>query len=288
MKVLLTCWGVLMSFALLGQDLPAYQLYDKDGKEIKYKKMIADLAGGDFVFFGESHNNPISHWLQLRVTRALHEKKGSNLVLGAEMFESDNQLLLDEFLSGLISEKNFKDEAKLWNNYKTDYAPLVLFAKENGLRFIATNIPRRYASRVFREGIESLNDLSEEAQSLIAPLPIEVDLELPGYKNMMTMMGGDAQHSSVNFPNAQAVKDATMGHFMLRNWTEGQTFLHYNGSYHSENFEGIVWYIKRDMPNAKILTITTVSQDDTSSLLEEHLGKADYILCVPADMTTTY
>jgi uncharacterized iron-regulated protein len=278
-------------FAALGsssaQDLPAYQLFDKNGKKVKYTKMMQKLGEGDVIFFGESHNNPISHWLQLRVTKALHEAKGDQLVLGAEMFESDDQLLLNEYLNGDISEKNFKEEAKLWNNYKTDYKPLVEYARENGLPFIATNIPRRYASRVFRQGIESLDKLSEEARALIAPLPVEVDLELPGYKNMMSMMG-DAQHGGENFPKAQAIKDATMAHFILKNWMPGKTFLHYNGSYHSENFEGIVWYIKQGNPEAKVMTITTVSQEETDKLLEENEGKADFILCVPADMTTTY
>lgn len=288
MKTFLTLLFCVATLAnLTAQDLPAYQLFDKTGKKVKYQKMVEELEKGDFVFFGESHNNPIAHWLQLRVTRSLYDVKGKDLVLGAEMFEADNQLLLNEYLEGTITEKHFKDEAKLWNNYKTDYAPLLLFAKEQGLVFVASNIPRRYASLVFRNGLESLSNLSEEAQSFVAPLPIEVDLELPGYKNMLTMMG-DAQHSSVNFPHAQAVKDATMAHFILQNWTAGKTFLHYNGSYHSENFEGIVWYIKKAQPEAAIRTITTVSQENTDKLDEEHLGKADFILCIPGDMTTTY
>jgi uncharacterized iron-regulated protein len=288
MQIMFTFF-ILIAFAMQGsaQDLPAYQLFDKDGKKVKFSKMMQKLGEGDVIFFGESHNNPISHWLQLRVTKALHAEKGDNLALGAEMFESDNQLLLNEYLAGDISEKNFKDEAKLWNNYKTDYEPLVLFAKENGLPFIATNIPRRYASRVFRQGLESLNELSDEARALIAPLPVEVDLELPGYKNMMSMMG-DAQHGGENFPKAQAIKDATMGHFILQNWAPGTTFLHYNGSYHSENFEGIVWYIKKGNPDVQVMTITTISQDEIDKLEDENKGKADFILCVPSDMTTTY
>ena len=46
------------------------------------------------VLFGELHNNPISHWLQLELTEDLHAARGADLVLGAEMFEADNQLLL--------------------------------------------------------------------------------------------------------------------------------------------------------------------------------------------------
>ena len=51
-----------------------------------------------------------------------------------------------------IKEANFREEAKLWPNYNTDYAPILEFAKKNELDFIATNIPRRYASMVARNG----------------------------------------------------------------------------------------------------------------------------------------
>jgi hypothetical protein len=38
----------------------------------------------------------------------------------------------------------------------------------------------------------------------------------------------------------------------------------------------------------RIATIATVSQKDISSLLPEHLDKADFIICVEDDMTGTY
>jgi len=125
---------------------PAYMLYKENGKKVKYDKMVEVAKGADMVLFGEYHTNPISHWLQIELTKALYEAKGVDLVLGAEMFEADNQLILDEYLTDLITETKFEEEARLWKNYKTDYKPLVLFAKENDLAFMATNIPRRYAN----------------------------------------------------------------------------------------------------------------------------------------------
>lgn len=79
-----------------------------------------------------------------------------NLILGAEMFESDNQVILNEYLAGLISQSSFENEARLWPNYKTDYKPLVEFAKTNKLQFVASNVPRRYASLVNSKGFEDL------------------------------------------------------------------------------------------------------------------------------------
>ncbi len=270
-------------------DLPAYELFNNKGKTVKYKKLLKDALEADIILFGEHHNNPISHWMQLELTRDLHAEAGSNLVLGAEMFETDNQMLLDEYLSGTIRQKNFEDEAKLWNNYKTDYKPLVEFARENQLPFIASNIPRRYASVVHKSGFEGLNDLSDQVKVLLPQLPIAYDPELPGYKAMIEMMGGmGSGHANPNLPKAQAIKDATMAHFILKNFNRGNLFIHFNGAYHSNNYEGIYWYLKLANPDLNILTITTVEQDQTDELSEENIGVADYTICVPSSMTKTY
>lgn len=270
-------------------DLSAYQLFAKNGKDIKYKKLVKDALEADIILFGELHNNPISHWMQLELTRDIFADKGTNLVLGAEMFETDNQMLMDEYLSGNIREKNFEDEAKLWDNYKTDYKPLVEFANTNKLRFVACNVPRRYASVVHKKGFEGLDALSDDAKELLPDLPIAYDPELPGYKAMIEMMGGmGSGHANPNLPKAQALKDATMANSILENFEPGKLFIHYNGAYHSNNFEGIYWYLKQQNPELKILTITTVEQDEIGKLTEENTGVADYTICVPSGMTKTY
>lgn len=271
-------------------DKPAYFIFDKKGKEAKFKEMIKEASASDVVLFGELHNDPLCHWLELETAISLFENSGDKLVLAAEMFETDNQLLIDEYFTGLIRQKNFEDEAKLWDNYKTDYKPLVEFAKENKLKFIASNVPRRYASMVNKGGFEALDKTSPETKAFLPPLPIPYDPELPGYKGMIKMMeeSGQASHATENLPKAQALKDATMAHFIMKNFEPGRLVIHYNGSYHSENFEGIYWYIKNQNPDIKILTITTVAQDTIDSLKEEHIGKADYTICVPANMTKTY
>lgn len=282
---------VLVAMALLSMkgDKEAYKYFDETGGKAKYKNLLKDALGADIVFFGELHNNPISHWMQLELTSDMYLEKREDLVLGAEMFESDNQLVLDEYLSGAIKQSSFEKEARLWKNYSTDYKPLVEFAKDNNLPFIATNVPRRYASVVHASGFEGLDDMSDEAKAYFAPLPVKYDPELKGYKAMLEMMGGmGGGHGSENLPKAQAIKDATMAHFILANWEKGKTFIHYNGTYHSNDFEGIVWYLKQANPKLDILTIASVEQDTLDDLLEENMGLADYILCVPATMTKTY
>ena len=265
------------------QDKPAYRLYDSKGKKVKYEKMVNQLQNADILLFGELHDNPIAHWLQLEVTTDLSKKR--HLMLGAEMIEADNQNELNEYLIDSITSKELDSLARLWKNYKTDYKPLVDFAKENKLSFIACNVPRRYAKLVHECGFEALDTLNDEEKSWIAPLPIDFDPDIKTYKDILEMMG---EHGTIEIVKAQALKDATMSHFILANYKSGDLFIHYNGAFHSDEYEGILWHMKRINNALNYMTISTVSQEDIDSLEEENLGKADFIICVDSDMTLTY
>jgi uncharacterized iron-regulated protein len=264
---------------------PAYRLYDTNGNTMSWAKLIDLASANEVVFFGELHNNAISHWLQLELVKALASDSTRTLSLGFEMFEADQQVLLDEYTAGLISTTNFEREARLWNNYKTDIKPLVEFGRSNRIPLIATNIPRRYASAVYSGGLEALDALSEEAKQWMMPLPVEVDLSLPGYANIMEAAGG---HGGVNLPYSQAVKDATMAHFTLQHLPFNGTFVHFNGRYHSDNYEGILWYIAQERPDTRILTITTVEANEPDHPDSTIFGTADVIIVVDRNMTKTH
>lgn len=273
---------LITAFAVAQNNGP-YTIYNGQGKKVSYKKMMKQLAKQDVVFFGELHNNPISHWLQFEVTSALGQSR--SLILGAEMMEADNQDELDDYLAGTIDQKALDTLARLWKNYATDYKPLVDYAKNNNLPFIATNIPRRYASLVNKEGFAALEELSIEEKSWIAPLPFPYDANLPRYVNILEMMAG---HGTPKMVMAQASKDASMAHFIAANYESGKLFIHYNGAYHSGYHEGILWYLNQYKPGLKILTISTVEQADITKLEADYLGEADFIICVDHNMTKTY
>lgn len=282
MKIFQITIAILFSLSIYSQK-PAYVIYNAKGKKVSYKKMIKNLNQKDIILFGELHNNAITHWLELEVTKDIHKNK--TVTLGAEMLEADNQTQLTNYVNGVIDAKTLDTVARLWPNYNTDYAPLVNYAKKNKLHFIATNIPRRYANLVYKKGFKSLDTLSAQEKEWIAPLPITFDSELPTYKNILKMMG---DHGTPELVMAQAIKDATMAHFILKNYKANTTFIHYNGAYHSNNYEGILWYLKNENNTLNYATISTVNQEDLTKLKEEHLNIADYIICVDADMTTTY
>jgi len=277
---------ILISFSIIGltKEKPAFIIYDAKGGETDFAKMVKATEEKQYLFFGEYHNNPISHWLQFEFTKEMYVLKKNNLILGAEMFEADNQYIIDEYLTGFISEKSFNEEVRLWSNYSTDYKPLLEFGKANKLPFVATNIPRRYASMVFKKGLESLDGLSDLAKSYIVPLrTFVVDTTVACYKELL-----NSDHGGVQMTIAQAIKDATMAYFILKNMKPKATFLHYNGAYHSDNYQGIIHYLKQSIEIEKVMTITTVTQENITELTEENKGLADFIICVPETMTTTH
>lgn len=139
---------------------------------------------------------------------------------------------------------------------------------------------------VYRGGFESLDTLTSYQKAWIAPLPVKYDASLSQYEKMLEMSQG---HGGDKLPKAQAIKDATMAHSILSNLPNTKTvFIHYHGTYHSDFYQGIYWYLKQNQPDLKIVTIATVSQSQLRKLDKEHLHKADFILVVDEDMTTTY
>lgn len=278
---IVVCCGFLSES--IAQHDAAFQLYNKKGKKVSYKKMVKTLADNEVVLFGELHDNPIAHWMQLKVAKSLY--LSGDIVMGAEMFESDNQKVLDDYLNGTIDDKAFDSLARFWVNYATDYAPLVELAKALKFPFIATNVPRKYASLVYKKGFEALDELPDNEKQWLPSLPIPYDASLSQYQAMLEMMGG---HGGDNFPKAQAIKDAAMAHFIVVNLQANSTFIHFNGSFHSNYYEGIYWYLQQYKPGIKVATINTILVEDIKNIDKSEFKTADFILAVDHEMTSTY
>ena len=265
------------------QNAHSHLIFDKNMKKSSFKKILKKCAKADVIFFGEVHSDPIAHWLELKLLQNLHS--AGNVVLGLEMFERDNQDVLEKFVQGDIDEEDFEASARLWKNFKTDYLTLLNYAKENNIDCVATNIPRTYATLVYKEGFDVLNGLVEEELKYIAPLPIPYDPELKSYKEMLDMVEG---HGGENFPKAQAIKDATMAHSISESFVDGKKYIHLNGSYHSDNFEGIVWYLQKYRPELNVITISSIPSNMDAINKNEIKGKADFVVIIDETMTQTY
>ena len=275
--------SLLVFMSSFAQEKKAYALFSASGKKTSFSKLLKKAVNNDVVLFGEIHNNPIAHWLELELSKELSKER--DLVLGAEMFDTDQQQELNLYLQDSTNQNALSKRLNLWSNYATDYKPLVDFAKSKQIPFIATNIPNVYAKLVYKNGFKAVQNLVPEEQQYVVPQPIPFDPELSQYKNMLTMMG---DHGTPELVKAQAIKDANMAHFIFNNFRKGSVFLHFNGAYHSDFKEGILWYLNKIEPEFKTLTISTVEQDSIEELEEGNINKADFIICVPSSMTKTY
>src|SRR6195952_5464823 len=144
MKALILILFLTPLFALSQDTLSKhYKIYSTSKQKIvSVDDIINDMAKADVLFFGEEHNDATGHILEYLVFKKLSEKYPGKAALSMEMFETDCQTVLNEYLNGLIREKNFKTDAKSWPNYK-DYQPLIELAKTNHIPVIAANEPTR-------------------------------------------------------------------------------------------------------------------------------------------------
>ncbi len=293
----LTCYFLLvlplLASAPVG-DRPAYRLFTAQGQVADYDQMLTQLAQADVVLFGEQHNDPIAHWLELQVAKDLAKAKGPDqLVLGMEMFERDVQPLVTQYVAGTLPDSAFERQSRPWPNYATDYHPLLQFARDEKITVVGTNAPRRYAQQVARGSLAALDQLPAVEKAYLVPLPLKVDYDLPGYKKMTAMFGGNAAAhgggGARNIIQAQALKDATMAATIRRSLAPGQTLLHLNGSYHSDNHDGIVAYLHAESKKPlRIQTLSVVAQSQLQQLDQANASLADYLIVVPEDMTKTY
>lgn len=278
---------LLFVFPAFAQDPAAYKWYTGAGKKTSFEKLVKATGGVDFVFFGELHDDPVAHWMQNELAKRMYANGGGKLTIGAEMLERHQQEAVNNFLSGKWDAKTLQDSTKMWSNFKTDYLPLMTWARDNKQKVVATNITRKYASLVFKKGLKALDTLSQAEKDQIYPLEIfRIDTTLSQYRELVKM-GMEMHASGYDFACAQAIKDATMADAIRNHWQPGTPFLHLNGSYHSDFHQGITWYLKSELKGIKILTISTVTQSQLDKLDEEYRNKADFILVVPEGMTRT-
>ena len=253
------------NFAQISDD--NYKIYDSEGNPAAMNQIVNAADKADVLFLGENHDDPAAHYFQTRIFKIILEKYGKNrkVALSLEMFERDVQIILDEYLKDLITEKKFLDDSRPWNNYKTDYRPLVEFAKQNKLDVIAANAPRRYVNMVSRNGRESLERLSPDAKKWLAPLPYAKSSDAYA-KKFTDLMGGmpDNTQSVSKILESQTLWDATMA-FSIADYlkkNKNALVVQLNGSFHTENRLGTAEQLLKFNPKLNFLVVTIKSADD--------------------------
>ena len=235
------------------------------GKELSAAQLAKRLQKYDIVFFGEYHDQGEIHQYELELLKAMYKAKGAKLALSMEMFEADNQSRLDSFLAGSLSEDDFLAASRPWPNYRTDYAPLVNFAKENKMPVVAANVPRFLAAHVAK------NNASTEgiAEQYLQWLPKHTYAPEGAYKDKFY-----AQMSSPAAPMkmppqrlaavyaAQCLKDDKMAESIaaFADAHQDMQILHINGCFHSDAHLGTAQKLEALRPELKVAVITPLER----------------------------
>ncbi len=273
------------------------RIYDADGRPSGLDEVIERAGNADVLLVGESHHDPTAHILQAEILKRIHTRHFQDaepgsfqpLLLSMEMFERDLQIVLDEYLAGLIAERHFLADSRAWENY-ADYEPLIEFAREHEIPVIAANAPRRYVNRVSRLGPDSLNDLSPKAKFWLPPLPYSaasseyrVKFESLGEKARPHKQMTSSEMMKKHRPyliDAQALWDASMAFSIAEALKRepGTLVLNINGRFHSEQGLGIPEHLPDYSPDARIITVTILPDKCFPDFNEKFRGFGDFVI----------
>ncbi len=272
-------------------DKSLYTIFDGEGRQVSLDELIGRLSETDVVFLGEYHDDAVGHAFQLEVFKEAYTRFGKErtVALSMEMFERDVQYIVDEYLRDQISEEHFLASSRPWKNYKTDYRPLVEFAKEKRLAVIAANAPRRYVNMVSRSGRNSLDSLSKEARNTLPPLPYGVSSAAytDKFRSLMSQMpAASGENSNIDkILESQTLWDASMGYSISRFLKKARNPLvvHLNGGFHTESRLGTPEQLKKYRKKTQFLVVTMRYEKDFRKFdPAKHKGIGDFVVLTDA------
>lgn len=286
-----SCLAVMMVISGSAQvkyNVEHFRVYDAKGNPSSLEAIVDAAGAVDAVFLGELHDDAVGHAVQAEIfSRAVDKySSGRSMALSLEMFERDVQIVLDEYLSNLITEAHFMLSSRPWGNYKTDYRPLVELAKERRLPVIAANAPRRYINMVSRNGRAALNRLSKETKKWLAPRPYGEPSAAYAAKFRGLMGGsGEARMGLDNILASQTLWDATMADSVARFVKKNKRPLvvHLNGGFHTESRLGTVEHFLAYRKKAKAIVVTMRYEDAFTNFdPSKHTDLGDFVILTDA------
>jgi uncharacterized iron-regulated protein len=176
-------------------------------KELKLFEALQSLQGKKIILVGEQHDRKGHHAAQLEIIKALH-RSGTPVAVGLEMFRTNSQDALDQWVNERISENEFqKIYYDNWGFPWALYSTIFEFARDMKLPLVALNVPRAVTQQVAREGFKSL---SEEQRANLPFVECRVEPEFMDFIKRAYGAHGHGQMNFTNFCEAQLVWDKAM------------------------------------------------------------------------------
>ena len=276
-----------------------YRIYSvKLAREANINDIVDDMKNNDVLFYGEEHNDSVTHYLENKIFETLFQKYSNVITLSMEMFDRDVQPIMNEYLTSDIREKNFKKDARVWSNYR-DYRPMIELSKANKLDVICANAAGRYSNLAGRKGQKALMTLPDESKKYFAPLPYDTASGKYYEKLMGLFNDGNSKKKkqsssageSFSLVMAQSLWDATMAYSIseyLKLHNTKKVF-QVNGRFHSDESFAVVTQLKKYSPNSRVLVISSGADESFPSIdWSKHKQLGDYIIITDPKIPTTY
>ncbi len=282
--------AVVLSSALFAKAIKEndFAIYNSNnGKKLSIEELAKQTKDYDVLFWGELHDDRLIHKLEKEILPYLL-KTHKKLAISMEMFERDTQDVLNKYLKGEISEKEFIKQSRAWPNYLTDYKPIIEFAKKHNIDVIAANVPRRYAAMINKRGTGALEKISPKEKGWVAK---KLKVLEGKYKKVFiqtmieNMGGGNSPMMAKMFDNiyaAQCLKDDTMAESIYEYLKKhpGVFIIHYNGDFHSNSHLGTAEKLHLLDKNLKIAVLSpqVVADNKKPIFKKDYKELGDFVL----------
>lgn len=270
MQILL-CAGFILTGCAgatgLAQEVGDGVKYYHNDEEISLSQAVKIASDYDVVFFDEYHDQTSIHQAEQDFFAEFYGQNPQT-ILSMEMFERDVQSVVDGYLQDEFTEEEFLASSRPWDNYMTDYRPLVEFAKEKNLAVLAANIPRRMAAQYAKTGDFSLIS-AQDKMYLPHKHIVEYGAYYDKFKDYMSQ-GQDGKPMKMTperielFYKAQCLKDDTMAESisLFADAHKDTKILHVQGSFHGDEHLGVVEKLNKLNPVLKTMVVTPVEAKD--------------------------
>ncbi|WP_435276299.1 ChaN family lipoprotein [Psychrobium sp. nBUS_13] len=249
-----------------------YQLLSPDGNEISIEQLVSQHSDANVFMVGEFHAHPGVHLFQAKLMAHL-AAQNIPLALSMEQFTRSDQGILSQYVAGEVGEITLTKKTKVWDNYKSDYRPLVEIAKEQSLPVIAANAPRDIVKCIGRQGPQYLSKLSTQQRALVANT---IDISDSPYRQkfLSNMRGMSLNEKRIGqMFGAQMAWDATMAESIANHLTNNPNHrvFHIAGRFHIMNGLGTGAELKKLKPHVNIVNITATMAQEKSEIQDYQL-----------------
>lgn len=268
------------------------RVFSGTGIDMTWSGLVARAAASDIVLIGELHGHPMGLDAAATLFDDMLELRPTTAALAMEFIERDEQLHLDDLMSGVIDHEQFMATTGRENlqRYPEGHRRMVLAALERNRPIVAANAPRRYVRIARTDGFERLEELLPNQQDMFV---IPEALTQGGYKDrFFEIMSGMRGHSEeevpegeddpmvLSFYRSQNVWDATMADSVAGALDAGSyPVVLVVGQFHSDFEGGTTSRLRELRPGARVMTVS-VQPVWSLELREEDRNRADAVIYI--------